>query len=234
MDARSAPFQFSPPGRALFHFRAGAGELQAKHGPPHYAPEGPRRLPAWGFEFADGLILELQLNEHKGLCYVHGPLRELRYAIMLLGVEDRIAWRMDDDWAAFERALEAYHPADWGRWIVRSGEQAIECLSPGEARWRRAQIEASGEGPVSIEETPQAAARTRRKRILRSGPAQRRLPGESDRVSERWEVWQVGPGEQASLLAMYAERRAAEGFREERQAQGPTADVRYEVRLRAR
>ncbi|MEL7372438.1 MAG: hypothetical protein AAFN74_26175 [Myxococcota bacterium] len=233
MDARLAPFQFSPPGRALFHYRARADELRAEHGPPHYAPGGPRRLPAWGFEFPDGLILELQLNDEKELCYVHGPLRELRHAILLLGVEDRIAWRMDDDWGAFERALEAYHPADWGRWVIRDSDSTIECLSPGEAQWRRAQLISEGRDSISIEETSLAAARARRKRILASGPAQRRLPGEPGRVTERWEVWQVGPGAQASLLAMYAERRAAEGFLEKRQSRRED-DVRYEVRHRAR
>ena len=230
MDAKRAPFQFSPPGRALFHYRVTADELQGVHGPPHYAPGGPRRLPAWGFEFDNGLILELQHSEDASLCYVHGPLRELRLAILLLDVEERIAWRMDDDWTAFERALEAYHPADWGRWVLRtSGGEAIECLSPGEAEWRRDRL-ADG---AHIEETPLVAARARRKRILASGTSQRTLPGEQS-GRQRWEVWQVGPGEAASLLAMFAEQQQAEAFRQARRSVPHEADVHYEVRLRAR
>lgn len=234
MDAKRAPFQFSPPGRALFHYRVRADELLSAHGPPHYAPGGPRRLPAWGFEFPDGLILELQLNEETGLGYVHGPLRELRYAIGLFGVEeDRIAWRMDDDWTAFERALEAYHPADWGRWIVQVGTSApVECLSPAEARWRAERAQAAGEAPTRIEERPLDEARKRRKRILAAGTAQRRLPGEQG-VKQRWEVWQIGPGEAQSLLAMFADHDEAQVFRQARRASPHPAEVRYEVRRRA-
>ncbi len=229
---KRAPFQFSPPGRALFHYRVRIDELRTRYGAPHYAPEGPRRLPAWGFEYPDGLILELQANEDLALCYVHGPLRELRYAIGLLGVEDRIVWRMDDDWGAFERALEAYHPADWGRWVVHAdGMDAIECLSASEAGWRREQLEAAGRGSVWIEETPLETARARRKRILATGRAQRRLPGEGSR-KQRWEVWQVGPGASASLLAMFIEEAEAERFRRDKTAAGAATDVRFEVRAR--
>lgn len=233
MDAKRAPFQFSPPGRALFHFRASEDSLQSSYGAPHYAPGGPRRLPAWGFEFSDGLILELQVNDEAGLCYVHGPLRELRRAIMLLSVDDRIVWRMDDDWTTFERALEAYHPADWGRWRVHvDGSEAIECLSPGEADLRAEHIEANGQGPARIEESPITDARARRKRILNSGKAQRRLPGEHER-QRRWEVWQIGPGDTASLLAMFPAQADAESFRTDKRTKPHSAEVRYEVRLRS-
>ena len=233
VDATRAPFQFSPPGRALFHYRTSSDALLEAHGPPHYAPGGPRRLPAWGFEFSDGLILELQLNESRGLCYVHGPLREVRYAIALLGIdEDRIAWRMDDDWVAFERALEAYHPADWGRWTVTGGGiDPIECLSPGEAQWRHGALAAGGRDGVQVEEMSVEAARERRQRILASGTAQRHLPGESARKN-RWEVWQIGPGDTKSLLAMFTEQAKAEAFRTQRSTTPHPAEIRYEVRLR--
>ena len=233
MVAKRAPFQFSPPGRGLFHYRTVGDDLAEKYGPPHYAPGGPRRLPAWGFEFSDGLILELQLNAEAGLCYVHGPLRELRYAIHLLSVEDRVVWRMDDDWVAFERALEAYHPADWGRWIVRGPDlEPVECLSPAEADWRRRRLQQDGRGPIEVDERPLEEARARRRRILASGPAQRRLPGEEAR-RERWEVWQVGPGDAASLLAMFADPAEAQAFRELRRASASDG-INYEVRLRTR
>ncbi len=207
--------------------------MRQDYGAPHYAPGGPRRLPAWGFEFPDGLILELQINDEIGLCYVHGPLRELRHAILLLSVDDRIVWRMDDDWTAFERALEAYHPADWGRWTVRGASLGpIECLSPGEARARSARLDAEGLGPTRVEELPIVDARARRKRILNTGTGQRRLPGEQGK-GRRWEVWQVGPGDTTSLLAMFPAQADAESFRQDRSTTPHPAEVRYEVRLRS-
>lgn len=218
----------APPGRAICRYRLTRSEAEAAWGPPHYAPGGPRRLPAWGFVLECGLVLEVQLDEANSQALLHGELRELEHALRHLDLGDRIEWRMDEDREAFERALEEYHPVSWGRWTVahRDANGEVEpvrtCLSPADAQCLCAQLAARGLDVLVEEEAPQRA-RDRRARLTERRPA-KRTPS-----APRWEVWWVDADGAASLVQLTwseADGRAwADGA-------APRGDGRWEIRPR--
>lgn len=196
-----APVSFAPPGRAICRYRLTRSEAVEAWGAPHYAPEGPRRLPAWGFRIECGLEIEIQLDEANEQALLHAELRELEHALRHLDLGDRVLWRMDEDREAFERALEEYHPVSWGRWTVahRNAEGEIEpvraCLSPADAHCLCSELSARGLD-VLVEEEPARRARDRRARLTGRRPA-KRTPS-----APRWEVWWIDDDGAESLVQL--------------------------------
>jgi hypothetical protein len=205
-----APFNFAPPGRSLCRYQLDP-ETLASFGAPHYAPDGPRSLPAWGFVLECGLIVEIQYDEQAQEGLLHAELRELEHAIRHLGVSKQISWRMDEDQVSFERALEEYHPVSWGRWTVArhtpSGdiEVVTRCLSPGDARCHAASLCDDG-ATAFVQEEPPSRARARRDALTQARRAKRNSTG------VRWEVWWVDDSGARSLVQLLASEQQAKAW----------------------
>lgn len=209
---KPAPFAFSPPGRALCRFALDPTEAEARFGEPHYRGEGPRSLPAWGFEFECGLTIEIQLNAERSQGLLLAELRELEHALRHLGLDEKdIEWRMDEDAPAWARALEEYHPCAWGRWTVAVPnsegelEPVAKCLSPADAQCQVDALAAEGKEAV-IEEEPLSKARARRRDLASRRPAKRRDSG----PQAKWEIWKLGENGSRTLVDLQPNQDAAE------------------------
>ncbi|MEQ8280529.1 MAG: hypothetical protein RMA76_14430 [Deltaproteobacteria bacterium] len=203
---KRAEFAFSPPGRMLFRFAIDEAAMQARFGPPHYGANGPRGLPAWGFELEDGTSFELHFRAGDDTCYVNGDLRDIDYLVARLALAD-VVDRLDEDPTHYAIALEEHFPAWQMHRLVVDGAVVHETPSPREAAWRADQTGAR------IELEPEADARARRERIVSArGARPKRPPAPVRAVSTEgtWEVWRVAADGGRSLVGVFEEREKAE------------------------
>lgn len=190
----------------LFRFPVDDAEMHRRFGPPHYGENGPRGLPAWGFELEDGTVFELHFRPSDATCYVNGDLRDIGYLVARLDLPT-VLDRLDDDRVHYAIALEEHFPA-WRMRRLYDGDRLIaETPSPREAEWR-----ASTTG-ARIELEDEADAKARRARIVAErGARPKRPPAPVRAVSTdgTWEVWRIAEDGGRSLVGVFDDRDKAD------------------------
>lgn len=197
----------------LFRFAIEPEQMRRRFGVPHYGPNGPRGLPAWGFELEDGTTFELHHREKDDTCYVNGDLRDVGYLMARLEIDEAFD-RLDADADHYAMALDEHFPA-WRMHRVVSGDDVYETPSPREAAWRAA---LTG-GRVEIE--AEADARARHDRIVDERARRPKRPPPLRAVSSdgTWELWRVAGDGGRSLIGVFEDRQRAEAAKDAAQGE---------------